>query len=406
MSEREQTEPVKPNFPERVKLGPNEVVVITGGSGFLGQHIVRCLQERADGIKEIRIVDLVPFKNKLSYKEVYPVEFYKGDIALENHLDAPFSGATCVIHSAAIVQVGHYVNRMDVRSVNIIGTTNVVLKCRQWNISKLVLTSTIDAVFQKDSIFIDQVESQTELPCDEEKFRMGYYGFTKAQAEAVVICGRNKPLANGKYMKTVILRPTVLYGELDPHFIPTALKTAKALGGNLPIPKSLKGGSILQTTYAGNAAWAHVLAVSKLHREIQIEESSGESNLYGGEEWRQADGQELFITDDTHPTSLYEFMKPFLVLKGFSTLKLPIPVTVLLFLIIIMNWFIQHVCPVSFRKWLNVHPQIPTTDAFKMAHSAVHCNRQKSTHCLEYTPIYTESKAKELCARYYLDVPI
>jgi FlaA1/EpsC-like NDP-sugar epimerase len=54
-----------PKFPERVTLGPNEVVVITGGSGFLGQHIIRVLNERSDGIREIRVVDLKPYKQKL-----------------------------------------------------------------------------------------------------------------------------------------------------------------------------------------------------------------------------------------------------------------------------------------------------------------------------------------------------
>lgn len=36
-----------------------------GGSGFLGQHIVKQLQENDDDVKEIRIVDLQPYKKKL-----------------------------------------------------------------------------------------------------------------------------------------------------------------------------------------------------------------------------------------------------------------------------------------------------------------------------------------------------
>lgn len=39
--------------------------VSIGGSGFLGQHIVKQLQERDDDVKEIRIIDLKPYKNKL-----------------------------------------------------------------------------------------------------------------------------------------------------------------------------------------------------------------------------------------------------------------------------------------------------------------------------------------------------
>lgn len=39
---------------------------ILGGSGFLGQHIVRLIEERDPTVKEIRIVDLRPYENRLS----------------------------------------------------------------------------------------------------------------------------------------------------------------------------------------------------------------------------------------------------------------------------------------------------------------------------------------------------
>lgn len=41
-------------------------VVRIGGSGFLGQHIIKHLQEKDDDVKEIRVVDLKPYANKLS----------------------------------------------------------------------------------------------------------------------------------------------------------------------------------------------------------------------------------------------------------------------------------------------------------------------------------------------------
>lgn len=38
---------------------------ISGGRGFLGQHIVRLIEERDPTVKEIRIVDLRPYENRL-----------------------------------------------------------------------------------------------------------------------------------------------------------------------------------------------------------------------------------------------------------------------------------------------------------------------------------------------------
>lgn len=49
----------------------NFFLLNTGGSGFLGQHLVRILQEKDDLIKEIRIVDLQPYQNRLG-KTIQP----------------------------------------------------------------------------------------------------------------------------------------------------------------------------------------------------------------------------------------------------------------------------------------------------------------------------------------------
>lgn len=46
-------------------VGCKEVVLVTGGAGFLGQHIVKLLSERATNIKEIRVFDIRPWRNKL-----------------------------------------------------------------------------------------------------------------------------------------------------------------------------------------------------------------------------------------------------------------------------------------------------------------------------------------------------
>ncbi len=42
-----------------------EVAMVTGATGFLGQHIVKLLHERAPHIKEIRVFDIKPFQQKL-----------------------------------------------------------------------------------------------------------------------------------------------------------------------------------------------------------------------------------------------------------------------------------------------------------------------------------------------------
>lgn len=41
------------------------VVLVTGGSGFLGQHVVKHLQLYGENVKDIRVLDVVDYKQKL-----------------------------------------------------------------------------------------------------------------------------------------------------------------------------------------------------------------------------------------------------------------------------------------------------------------------------------------------------
>jgi len=56
------------------------------------------------------------------YEETIPLKFYNCNIAIEDQLDEPLNGASCIIHCAAVVDVRHCVDRDRMRSVNIIGT--------------------------------------------------------------------------------------------------------------------------------------------------------------------------------------------------------------------------------------------------------------------------------------------
>lgn len=42
-----------------------QIVLVTGASGFLGQHVVKLLQEKDSRVREIRCFDLKPYENKL-----------------------------------------------------------------------------------------------------------------------------------------------------------------------------------------------------------------------------------------------------------------------------------------------------------------------------------------------------
>lgn len=55
------------------------------------------------------------------FKDIYNVKYYKADIAIEDQLDEPFNGATCVIHCAAVVDTRRFCDRVTMKSTNFIG---------------------------------------------------------------------------------------------------------------------------------------------------------------------------------------------------------------------------------------------------------------------------------------------
>lgn len=57
-------------------------ISFSGGSGFLGQHIIKLMQECDPHVKEIRVLDLVSYENKLGECVVSSL----GDQRLQCHL--------------------------------------------------------------------------------------------------------------------------------------------------------------------------------------------------------------------------------------------------------------------------------------------------------------------------------
>lgn len=90
------------DFDKAPTATPRNVVLVTGASGFLGQHVVRLLQENDENVDEIRCFDLVEYANHLKHREAKPMRKIVGDICKEEQVADAVKGARWIINCAAV----------------------------------------------------------------------------------------------------------------------------------------------------------------------------------------------------------------------------------------------------------------------------------------------------------------
>jgi UDP-glucose 4-epimerase len=111
-------------------------VVVTGGAGFLGHHVVRALRARGD---EVVVADLVPFAF-----DVPGIIEQRGDLREQAAIDACLDhGPDAVIHLAAITSVLKSVaDPIGVYASNTEMTQRLLEGCRVRGINRFVFAST------------------------------------------------------------------------------------------------------------------------------------------------------------------------------------------------------------------------------------------------------------------------
>jgi len=216
-------------------------ILVTGGGGFLGSAIVRELRHSGYDVVSFSRSDHPALKNM-------GVPHICGDISDYYSLKESMKGCEAVFHVAA--KTGVEGNYKEFHRANVTGTENVLRACRECNIRYLVFTSSPSVVFDgKDS------EGKNESLPYARKYTAAYPK-TKAIAERMVMN------ANSASLKTVSLRPHLIWGPGDPYYLPQLRERAKK-GKLFILGRSPK---LVDCIYIDNAARAHLLAFAQLLR--------------------------------------------------------------------------------------------------------------------------------------------
>lgn len=247
-------------------------VLVTGGGGFLGGAVVEKLLEAGH--------DVTSFSRREhdNLKEL-DVRSVKGDLTIKDDVINATKGMDAVIHTAA--KVGFWGDHKVFHMVNVEGTDNIIEACRKNGVKDLIFTSSPSVIFNgKD---MEGVDESVPYPDEYDSF----YSETKATAEKHVLD------ANSSELRTISIRPHLIWGPGDTHLIPGIVQRA----GSGKMVKVGNCKNVADMVYIDNAADAHVLALEAL-----------ENN-------KNCRGRSFFITND-EPRNMWDFIDQIISAAG------------------------------------------------------------------------------------------
>lgn len=222
---------------------PQQHSLVTGGGGFLGKAIVNRLIQRGDRVSSFS-------RSRYPDLNVLGVTQISGDISDLSAVSNACQNIDAVFHVAA--KPGVWGKYEDYYRVNTTGTENVIKACKLNNVPVLIYTSSPSVIFNGQDM-----EGVTESVPYAKTYHT-HYPATKAMAEKAVVN------ASDDTLKTISLRPHLIWGPGDNHLVPRIIARAKKL------IQVGDGKNKVDTIYVDNAAKAHILAEEALEKRPDL----------------------------------------------------------------------------------------------------------------------------------------
>jgi len=171
-------------------------LLLTGSSGFLGQHLLQVVITQGDDFKLLNrsLLDNVDLN-----KQILVDNFKTIDSS-----DKLFSGVDIVVHCAARVHVMNDTTSDPLeafRDVNVLGTINLAKSAAKSGVKRFIYISSI-------KVNGESTTGTKPFSFDTERRPLDPYGLSKSEAETQLLS-----LGKETGMEIVIIRPPLVYGE-------------------------------------------------------------------------------------------------------------------------------------------------------------------------------------------------
>ncbi len=242
-------------------------ILVTGGAGFLGRHIVDKILEA--GYTDITVLS----RGKYPDLEECGIKVISADLTNKDNLINACEGVSTIFHVAS--KTGIAGKFIDYYQTNVVGTRNLLQAAGLRGVKNFIYTSTPSVVYGREEI----INGTETLPYPNKY--LTYYAATKAEAELLVLS------YNGRAgLHTCSLRPHLIFGPGDTNLIPRIIKKAHS--------KKLRiigdGANLVSVSYVENVADAHICALKKL--------TELDKNVCG----------KVFFINEDQPVNCWEFI--------------------------------------------------------------------------------------------------
>ena len=223
-------------------------ILVTGGGGFIGSHLVRALLARGD---RIRVIDNFSTGNRANLGGLEDdVEVIEGELRSYERVHNAMRGVELVFHQGALPSVPRSVqDPLTTSAVNVEGTLNVLLAARDEGVGRVVFASSSSVYGRQDSLPL--VETAGPDP-------ISPYGVAKLAAERYCVSfSRVYPL------ETVALRYFNVFGpRQDPRseYAAVVPRFLTEIAAGRPVPVYGDGEQRRDFTYVANVVEANLLA--------------------------------------------------------------------------------------------------------------------------------------------------
>ncbi|MEF8855773.1 MAG: NAD(P)-dependent oxidoreductase [Haloarculaceae archaeon] len=204
-------------------------VLVTGGAGYIGSHIVDQLLENGH---DVRVLDSLLFGSGAlePFEDDPNLSVQEGDIRHLEDLSSALVGRDAVVHMAGIVgDPACSINEQATQSVNIESTKALIETCKLHDIERLVFASTCSVYGASELMELNEGSVLNPL---------SLYAKSKIDAEEIILQSTHDQFSNPNEITPTILRLGTIFGwsrrmRFD---LVVNLLTAKAvLEGDIPV---------------------------------------------------------------------------------------------------------------------------------------------------------------------------